>query len=238
MNLLRFDSESAWVQGACSIWRDRLRMKPHLKMCLPTGVTPSAIYAEMGRSVRAGHASFARASVFALDEFGGLPGSEPGLTRNTLPRQLLDAVDLPPAAFRSPNPDAPDLEAQCRQYDDAIGEGFDLVLLGVGTNGHVGMNEPGSAPDSPTRRVDLHETTIEASARYFQHRPLPRWGLTVGLDAILSAKEVWLLALGAGKAGIMRDTVHGAVGPELPASLLRNHPNCSFFIDTDAGALL
>lgn len=238
MNLLRFDSEAAWVQGACSVWRDRLRTNPGLKMCLPTGVTPSVIYAGMRESVRRGHVSFAHASVFALDEFGGLPSSEPGLTRNTLPRQLLDAVDLPASAFRSPDPDAADVDAECREYDAAIGERFDLVLLGIGVNGHVGMNEPGSPPDSPTRRVDLHETTVEASARYFQHRPLPRWGLTVGLRAILAAKEVWLLARGVSKADIIRDTVGGPVHPDVPASLLRNHPNCCVFVDADAGALL
>jgi glucosamine-6-phosphate isomerase len=237
MHLLRFDSLPAWIGGVCSWWRDRLRMNPALTICLPTGLTPAAVYAEIARNVRGGTVSFARASVFALDEFGGLPPDDPGLTRHTLRRQLVGAIDLPEDRFRCFDPDASDLDEQCRRYDSAIGR-LDLVLLGIGLNGHLGMNEPGSDPGSPTRRVDLHDSTIASSARYFAHANLPRWGLTVGLEPILAAREVWLLATGGAKASVARETVHGGIGPHLPASLLRNHPNCSFFLDGEAGALL
>jgi glucosamine-6-phosphate deaminase len=130
------------------------------------------------------------------------------------------------------------LQDHCKLYDAAIGGGFDLILLGIGRNGHLGMNEPGSPVDSPTRRVDLHPGTVQASARYFAHGNLPGWGVTVGLDAILGSKEVWLLANGAGKAAIIRDSVRGEIGPSNPASLLRRHPNCALFVDAEAGALL
>jgi glucosamine-6-phosphate isomerase len=236
MNLLRFDSESAWIDVVCSLWRDRLHTKPDLKMCLPSGTTPSGIYAEMSRSARNGHVSFARASVFALDEFGGLAADDPGRTRHTLQLQLIDAVDLPPSAFHFLDPDAADAMQQCTEYDVAIGDGFDLILLGIGLNGHLGMNEPGSPADSPTRRVELHGTTVQSSARYFAHQNLPRWGLTVGLKAVLASKEVWLLANGPAKAAIIQQTVHGETGPSNPASLLRGHPNCSLFVDAAAGA--
>jgi glucosamine-6-phosphate deaminase len=128
--------------------------------------------------------------------------------------------------------------SHCRDYDTAVGAGFDLVLLGIGTNGHLGMNEPGSAADSSTRRVDLHETTIQSSARYFTHTNLPRWGLTIGLQGILAAREVWVLANGARKAEIVERTVRGEIGAANPASLLRRHPNCSLFVDNAAAALL
>ena len=238
MNLLRFDSESAWIECVCSLWRDRLHTNPGLKMCLPSGTTPTRIYAEMSRSARTGIVSFDRASVFALDEFGGLALDDPGRTKHTLERQLLDAVDLPSSAFHFLDPDVPDALRHCRDYDDAIGDGFDLMLLGIGLNGHLGMNEPGSASDSPTRRVTLHGTTVESSARYFAHQNLPQWGLTVGLKAVLASKEVWLLANGAAKAGIIEQTVRGDIRPSNPASLLRRHPNCSLFVDAEAGALL
>ena len=238
MNLLRFDSESAWIDFVCSVWRDRLHTKPDLKMCLPSGTTPAGIYAEMSRSARSGLVSFARARVFALDEFGGLAADDPGRTRHTLQRQLIDAVGLPPSAFHFLDPDTPDAMRHCNDYDDAIGDGFDLMLLGIGLNGHLGMNEPGSAVNSPTRRVELHGTTVQSSARYFAHQNLPQWGLTVGLKAVLASKEVWLLANGAGKAGIIQQTVRGDIGPSNPASLLRQHPNCSLFVDTAAGASL
>ncbi len=200
MNLLHFDSERSWVDGVSALWRDRLRNTPDLKMCLPTGLTPLPVYAEMVRSARAGHVSFARASVFALDEFGGLPDDEPGRTRLTLQRLLLSQVDLPADHFHWLDADAPDSDAVCARYDAAIGAGFDLVILGIGTNGHLGMNEPGSPADSPTRRVDLEESTVQASARYFpsiDRDQLPRWGLTVGLGPILASREVWVLATGS-----------------------------------------
>jgi glucosamine-6-phosphate deaminase len=238
MNVLKFDSESSWIDCVCSLWRDRLVTNPGLTLCLPSGTTPGGIYAALSRSATAGLVSFARASVFALDEFGGLAPDDPGRTRHTLQRQLIDAVDLPPSAFHFLDPDVPDTHQHCRDYDDAIGDGFDLVLLGIGLNGHLGMNEPGSPLDSPTRRVDLHGTTVQSSARYFAHQNLPRWGLTVGLKAVMASKEVWVLANGAAKAGIVQRTVHGDVGPSNPASLLRQHPNCSFFVDAKAGALL
>jgi glucosamine-6-phosphate deaminase len=238
MNLLRFDSESAWLHAVCSLWRDRLRTKPDLKMCLPAGTTPIGIYAEMSRSVRAGLVSFARAAVFVLDEFGGLAPDDPGRTRDTLQRQLIDSIDLPASAFHVLDPDTSDVARHCGDYDAAIGDGFDLTLLGLGLNGHLGMNEPGSPDDSPTGRVELHDTTIQSSAKYLSHRDLPQWGLTVGLKGILGSKEVWLLASGRRKAEIVEQTVEGEIGPHNPASLLRRHPNCSLFVDADADALL
>jgi glucosamine-6-phosphate isomerase len=238
VNLLRFDSERSWVDAICSLWRDRLRVKPDLSICLPSGTTPVEIYREMSRSARDGLVSFGRAQVFALDEFGGLAPDDPGRTAHTLRRQLLEDAGVPSAAFHCLDPDQPDIAQHCEDYDRAIGSELDLIVLGIGLNGHLGMNEPGSPVYSGTRRVDLHDSTVQASARYFAHQNLPRWGLTLGLKTILSSKEVWLLARGATKADIVRQTVRGEISPSNPASLLRRHPHCSFFVDQEAGALL
>ena len=238
MNVLQFDSKAAWVRAVASMWRDRLNTKPDLRICLPSGTTPIEVYAEMARSVRERLTSFANATVFALDEFGGLASDDPGRTGLMLQRQLVDVVDLPAGSFRTLDPDAADLQQHCADYDRAIGAGFDLILLGIGQNGHLGMNEPGSSLDSTTHRADLHETTIQSSARYFAHRNLPRWGLTVGLKTILDSAEVWLLATGSTKSAIIQRTVHGNIGPDNPASLLHRHPNCSLFVDEEAGAAL
>jgi glucosamine-6-phosphate deaminase len=238
MNVLRFDSESSWIDTIGSLWRDRLHLTPDLSMCLPSGTTPVEVYRAMSQSARDGLVSFADARVFALDEFGDLAPDDPGRTAHTLRRQLLQPVGLPIPAFHFLDPDQPDIERHCRDYDRAIGHGFDLVVLGIGLNGHLGMNEPGSPMESETRRVDLHASTVQSSARYFEHDNLPRWGLTVGLKAILSSKEVWLLAKGPTKADIVRQTVRGEISLSNPASLLRRHPNCSLFVDDEAGARL
>jgi glucosamine-6-phosphate deaminase len=238
MNLLRFDSEPAWVNGATTFWRDRLRLNPRLRMCLPTGHTPNAIYAEMAGAVQRKEVSFQQAAIFTLDEFGGLAPDDPGRCINMLKRHLLDHADLPAKQFYALNPDARDLDAECRAFEAAAGGPFDLVLLGIGLNGHLGMNEPGSGAGSETRRVDLHEITINSSARYVTHQQLPRWGLTVGMKQILEAKEVWLLANGERKAEIIRRTISDPMSEALPASLLRKHPNCSLFVDATAAAKL
>jgi len=240
MNLLRFDSEQAWIQSAASLWCDRLRTNPHLRMCLPSGHTPNKIYAEMGRSVAAGLVSFREAQVFALDDFGGLAPDDAGRCPNMLQRYLLDHVDLPKGRFHFIDTEAPDLERVCREYDALIEShgGFDLTLLGIGLNGHLGLNEPGSSPDSGTRRVDLHPTTIQASAAYLTHGNLPTWGVGVGLKHLLASREVWLLANGAKKAEIIRCVVKSEISVEVPASLLRRHPACLVFVDSEAGKQL
>jgi len=209
-------------------------------MCLPSGHTPNPIYAAMGRSVARGEVSFREAQVIALDDFGGLAPDDPGRCRNMVQRHLLDHVDLPKERFHFIDTEARDLDAVCRGYDRLIeeGGGFDLTLLGIGLNGHLGLNEPGSAPDSTTRRVQMHESTVKASAGYLTHGDLPTWGVGVGLKHLLGSKEVWLLASGQKKAEIIARTVKGEVTNQVPASLLRKHPNCSLFADAGAGALL
>jgi glucosamine-6-phosphate deaminase len=105
-------------------------------------------------------------------------------------------------------------------------------------NGHLGLNEPGSPPDSVTRRIELHASTVQGSASYLTHSNLPTWGVGVGLKHLLGAREVWLLANGPRKAEIIRRAVRGEVGPDVPASLLQTHPNCFVFVDRAAGAML
>lgn len=239
MNLLKFDSQTSWVQGATSLWRDRLRTNPRLRMCLPSGHTPNPIFAAMGESVAWGLASFKDAEIFALDEYGGLPPDDEGRCANMLNRYLLKHLDLPASRFHKLDSSAPDLKKLCADYDRALDEKpFDLTLLGVGLNGHLGMNEPGSPLDSTTRRVDLHPSTVSSSSAYLTHSNLPTWGIAVGLKHLLGSKEVWLIANGPKKAEIMKRAVKGEITPQVPASLLRNHPDCSFIIDAEAGALV
>jgi glucosamine-6-phosphate isomerase len=235
MNVLKFDSETSWVNGVASFWRDRLRMNPNLRMCLPSGHTPNPIFAAIGQAVAAGHVSFKQAQIFALDEFGGLAADDEGLCANMLQRYLLKHIDLPPQNFHRIDPNAKNV---ADEYEQLIGGGFDLTLLGIGLNGHLGMNEPGSAVDSPTRRVELHPTTVASSAKYLTHKNLPTWGITVGLKQLLGSKEVWVLANGSKKAEIIQRATKGTASTDVPASLLSTHPNAFFMLDADAGALV
>jgi glucosamine-6-phosphate deaminase len=236
MNILKFDSEEAWVEGVATFWRDRLRYNPRLRICLPSGHTPNRIFAAMGYAVKARQVSFREAEIFCLDEFGGLAPDDQGRCANMLGRYLLLHIDLPERQFHRINIDAPDLESVCREYDQAIEPGFDLTLLGLGLNGHLGMNEPGSSADSSTRRVDLAPGTVASSAKYLIHSKLPTWGVTVGLKQLLGSKEVCLLVNGSAKADIVRRTTQGPISEEVPSTLLRNHPNSFLMLDADAAA--
>lgn len=229
MNVLRFDHDGPWLDTLASLWGERLRQNPRLKLCLPSGHTPTPLYRRMAELTRTGKVSFRAAEVFALDEFGDLPASDPGRCANMLRRDLLDHVDLPPKNFHAFDTGAADLERVCRDYDHAVGDGFDLCLLGLGLNGHLGLNEPGSERDCPTRRVDLHATTVQSSAKYLTHASLPTWGVTAGMRQLLAAKEVWLLVNGPAKAAITGQLLEGSISAAVPASWLRLHTNSWLF---------
>ena len=181
---------------------------------------------------------FRDAEIFSLDEYGGLAPDDPGLCANMLRRFLIDTIDLPKKNFHAIDTAAKNLAQFCRDYDAFIGKGFDLTLLGIGLNGHLGLNEPGSAMDSPTRRVDMHPTTVSGSSRYLTHSNLPTWGVAVGLKQLLASREIWLLANGPAKAEIIHRTVKGPIDISLPASLLRKHPSSYLFLDREAAAML
>ena len=141
----------------------------------------------MAKYVQSGQVSFREAEVFTLDEFGGLLPGDSGLCVQQLRHSLIDHIDLPPEQFHFLHTEAENLDAECLRYDEAIGHGFDLTLLGVGLNGHLGMNEPGTPADRTTHTVVLHPTTVEASRRYLTHTQAPTWGVTVGLKQLLES---------------------------------------------------
>ena len=237
MRVVRAGSHDAWATYVAEAIVARLQVNPALRLCLPTGATPVPIYERVARAVAAGRVSFKRAEVFLLDEFGGVHQDDPGRCDRMLQRTLLDQVDLPPERFvRFEVADR--IDEECEAFERRIGRGCDLTLLGLGTNGHIGMNEPGAAADSLTRRVGLAPETTAATARYFDHDRLPVWGVTQGVATILRSSEVWLLAAGTNKAEIVRRVVHDPVSSAIPATLLRAHPAAMLIVDAEAAARL
>ncbi|HXE79292.1 MAG TPA: glucosamine-6-phosphate deaminase [Vicinamibacterales bacterium] len=231
---MKESSPERWADYVAETLISRLQVQPTLRLCLPTGLTPVPIYERVARAVSAGRVSFKHAEVFLLDEFGGVEPGDPGRCDQMLRRFLLDRVDLPDERFHRFSLDG-DIEAECQAYEQAIGSGCDLALLGLGENGHIGMNEPGSPVDSLTRRVDLAPETTAATARYFSHDRLPTWGVTMGIATIMRSREVWLIAAGTRKKTIVRRTVRDPISTQLPASLLRGHPTALLIVDNEAG---
>lgn len=149
-----------------------------------------------------------------------------------LDRYLLDRLETPPTVH-GPNVDAKDLDTECERYRALLSGGVDLVILGLGANGHVGMNEPGSGPDTVSRVMRLERSTSTHAVEYGV-TTLPTWGITVGFGEILAANKVWLLVTGEHKRSILARTLHDPVGSAVPATQLRLHPQLTVIADYSA----
>ena len=200
-------------------------------LCLPTGATPRSAYAYL-----AAHGSLSGATVFLLDEFV-LPNDSAARCDSMLRRDLLDRLADQPDRLETWDTMAPNLDAECARMTEAVGGAFDVAVLGIGTNGHLGLNEPGSSVASRARVVDLHPSTQQASTAYGTGPP-PEHGVTFGLADIMDAAAVWLLATGLHKARIVSEALTGAIDTQVPASVLQRHTNLQVFLDTDAASSL
>lgn len=206
---------------------------------LATGASPQATYAELARRTKDGRLSLASCSAYLLDEYAGLPAGHPQAYAAVIRRDLVDLVDLPDDRVHGPDGTAPDLDAECARYDAAVtAAGVDVQVLGIGSNGHIGFNEPGSPLGSTTRVLALTEQTRADNARYFDGEAVPRRVLTQGLATIGRARRLVLVALGERKAVALRDALHGPVSPDCPASVLREHPDAVVLADPGAASLL
>jgi glucosamine-6-phosphate deaminase len=228
---------AAWADHVAAALATRIGECPDLVVCLPTGDTPVPVYARLPAALAAAGVSAELATIVVLDDYLGLPPGHPARCALVLRRSVVERLVPPPASLIAVDVDAPDPVAACTAFDAAVAAagGLDLVVLGLGRNGHVGMNEPGSAPQAPTRVVELAPSTREA-ARGYGADPPPTHGVTLGMAGILAAREVWLLATGGEKAEILARTLDGPSSSDVPASLLRGHPRLHVIADDAAAA--
>lgn len=198
------------------------------RVCLATGSTVTPLYTAVAETV-----DLEGLTIFLLDEFGGLPQRDPGRCEAMLRRDLLSRASGRPRVML-PDVDAGDPHREADRYGDSIDAGgLDLAVVGLGMNGHVGMNEPGSSSHLTTRVVELDPITSENAASYGA-TTRPAWGITVGLAELLAARELWLAVTGPHKREILRRVLDEPVGPDLPATFLREHPNARLFADVSA----
>jgi glucosamine-6-phosphate deaminase len=219
-----------------------LAARPDAVLGLATGSSPLAVYDELARRHAERGLSFARARAFLLDEYVGLPADHPQRYRNVIDAELVSRVDLPPEAVKGPDGLADDLPAACAAYEAAIARagGVDLQLLGIGTDGHVAFNEPGSSLGSRTRIKTLARRTRLDNARFFDGDvdAVPTHCLTQGLATIATARHLVLLATGTRKARAVQQLVEGPVSARWPATVLQLHPHVTVLVDDDAAGLL
>ncbi|GAA1474718.1 glucosamine-6-phosphate deaminase [Corynebacterium felinum] len=208
---------------------------------LATGSTPVAMYTELIRRHKEEGLSFAQSKAFLLDEYVGLAKEHDQSYYATIRREFTNHIDIDDAHVHSPDGTADDIPAAGIAYDHAIKEagGVDIQLLGIGTDGHIGFNEPGSALTSRTRLKTLHPQTIEDNSRFFDSpEEVPIHVLTQGLGTISEAKHLLLLATGEGKADAICATVEGPLAAVCPASVLQLHPKATLIVDEAAASKL
>ncbi|WP_193048425.1 glucosamine-6-phosphate deaminase [Mycolicibacterium baixiangningiae] len=219
-----------------------LYRKPTAVLGLATGSSPLAIYDELAKRSKAGDVSFAHAQGFTLDEYVGLPADHPQRYRTVIDEVFVKRVNFGPDAVQSPDGLAADIPAACAAYEAAIRNagGVDLQILGIGTDGHIAFNEPGSSLASRTRIKTLTRQTRVDNARFFggDVDAVPTHCLTQGLATIMDARHVVLVATGRGKAEAVHQLVEGAVSAMWPATILQHHPHVTVLLDAAAARRL
>jgi glucosamine-6-phosphate deaminase len=217
-----------------------VRRRPDAVLGVATGSSPMLAYRQLVERRRSGRApSYARVRAFLLDEYVGLPADHEQSYLATIRRELTDHLDLAPENVHVPNGSADDLAAAGPAYDAAISAagGVDLQVLGIGTDGHLAFNEPGSSLASRTRLKTLTARTRQDNARFFgSPEDVPRHVLTQGLGTILEARHLVLVASGEGKAAAVAAAVEGPVTASCPGSVLQMHPHVTVLVDEEAGA--
>jgi glucosamine-6-phosphate deaminase len=240
--LLRIlDSYDAMSKEAASIVADRLRRKPNLVLGLATGSTPLGLYQELIRMHKEEGLSFAKVTTFNLDEYVGLPRTHDQSYYYFMWENLFKHIDIDPRYIHVPDGMANDVESHCEWYDNEIRKwgGIDLQILGIGANGHIAFNEPGSSLGSRTRIKTLTEQTIKDNARFFTAmEEVPRLAITMGIGTIMEAKEVILLANKTSKADAIKSAVEGPITHMVPASIIQMHRKAYVIIDKDAASKL
>ena len=216
-------------------------IKPGKVLGLATGSTPLGLYKLMVEDHKNNGTSYKDILTFNLDEYVGLPITHPESYYAFMHINLFNHIDIPEENVHVPSGLGENLDEQCREYDKMIEKNpVDIQLLGIGSDGHIAFNEPGTAFDSETHVTDLAESTIKDNARFFENdmNKVPTQACTQGIGTIMKAKTLLLIATGANKAQAVKDMMEGPIDEKCPASVLQKHPNAIVIVDEPAASLL
>jgi glucosamine-6-phosphate deaminase len=241
-HVLVFPTDRAAARALATRIADAVTANPRLVLGLPTGRTPLVLYHELTSLETSGRADFSQVTTFNLDEFLGIPPEHPGSYRTFMFEHFFSRVKIDPARIHILDGAARDPDAECERYERAIDDagGIDLQVLGIGTNGHIGFNEPGPWLNARTHRVVLKPETRRSNAALFGGDPekVPTEALSMGMGTILRARSIVLLATGRSKASCIERVVNGPLTTELPASFIQVHRSADIVVDQAAGEKL
>lgn len=228
-------------QAAAGLFAAQILQKPDCVLGFATGSTPLGTYAALVDLYKRGIVDFGAVRTFNLDEYVGMPRTHEQSYYRFMVENLFDQINIPKANYCLPDGMAKDVSAECAAYEQAIDAagGIDMLLLGIGLNGHIGFNEPEKVFSDGTHVVDLTESTIEANKRFFASADeVPRQAMSMGIGSIMRARAIVLVINGAAKADITKQALAGPVTPDVPGSIVRFHPNVTVLLDQAAAAKL
>lgn len=237
MKMIEVKDYNQMCKKAADYIIEKVRQSPKIKLGLATGGTPIGVYANLIDDYQMNGTSYQEVTTFNLDEYIGLSGEDPNSYRFYMDDHLFDHINVKKDKTHIPNGNADDAEKECADYENLIAKhgGIDLQILGIGSNGHIGFNEPGTSFDSETHIIDLAPSTREANARFFDSlEDVPSQAITMGISTIMKSKEILLLISGETKREALLQLLNGDIDESFPASVLRNHPCVTIIADEAA----
>lgn len=237
MNLIKVKNYQEMSNEACRKVLKKMKEVERPVLGLATGSTPIGLYERLIEEYRNNRVSFKNVVTFNLDEYVGLTKDNPASYYFFMMEKLFDHIDIPPENIHIPNGVADDLHQECVRYEEMIREAgqIDLQILGIGLNGHIGFNEPGTKFTSRTHVVKLTESTRKANSRFFNSiDEVPTEAITMGIETIMESKEIILLVSGENKAETVARLLNGEVSEDFPASILHKHKNVTVIADEAA----
>ena len=217
-----------------------VRNKAGATLCLAAGDTPRHAYAAVAEKATAGGVDFSRCTFIGLDEWLGIAPSNEGSCHYFLDRNLFTPLGIKPSQVHLFDALSANPESECRKMDDIIRGrgGIDLIIVGVGMNGHIGFNEPGVPVQRYSHVADLDATTTSVGQKYFPEKTSLHKGITLGLQHFLESRTAILMASGSKKAEVIKNALEGPVTPSMPASIVQKHPRARVMLDEEAAAWL
>lgn len=240
MEVRIFNNADEIAVACADIFTDLLSSKPACVLGLATGASPVKTYNELIKRYKDGIISFKDVKTFNLDEYCNLPREDKNSYYTFMHENLFNSVDIKEENVHILDGNAEDADKEAKAFDEMIDNegGIDIQLLGIGTNGHIGFNEPAEAFSDGTFKVKLTDSTIKSNSIYFDDDSMPRYALTMGINSIMKAKKIVLIATGESKADAIKATIDGEVTPMVPASVLKNHEDVILLIDKAAAKFL
>lgn len=236
MKIIQVPDYEEMSKRAAEFLLKKIKQNPILTLGLATGSTPKGLYEQLILDRKKHGTSFQHVTTINLDEYIGLPASNPNSYHSFMTENLFRHLDIPVSNSYLPNGEAADLQKECARYESIIDEkGIDVQVLGIGQNGHIGFNEPGTSFNQTTHITTLAHSTRQVNARFFHSiEDVPKQAITMGIASIMKSSEILLLASGTKKAAAVHQLLSGEISEDFPASALHHHPHVTIIADDEA----